>query len=145
MGFWSWGKKEYKPKDICIPDARKKASQEKVQKKRVQEQKNKRLNRLLEITEPIDAGIPDFSDSKPRLQVDGLFVVGNTFMLKGTVVSGKIAKSNKLKTRTDSLKVKDIQFHGKSVGSLRSGQKGAVFFEKAAGINFRSGDVIPFS
>lgn len=143
MGFSLFGKTQKRPKEVCIPEARKKIIQEEAEQKLQEERKKKRAERVIETIE--EQELPVFEDSQPRFLIEGLFAVAETLMLNGTVVSGKITKSSKLKSNESEYPVKDIQFQGKTVGTLVTGQHGAIFFEKARGLYFKKGDIALFS
>jgi hypothetical protein len=142
VGFWDFGKKQPDPEKVCIPEARQKIEKEEAEKKRAEEER--KALELARIKSTLPPEMPTFNDNKPRLYIEGIFSVVDTLMVKGTVASGKITKQNKIKIKKKIFKVKDLQFKGRSVGSITMGQKGAVFFDKAKGLSFKTEDIITF-
>ena len=140
---WPFSKKTGKNEKVCVPEARRIIEETEAEMRKTEEEKKAAGQMLLEKEKKRE--LPVFTDAKPRLFIEGVFAVSTTLMLKGTVVSGKITKTNKLKIKSKLFKVKDLQLNGKSTGALVSGQSGAIFFEKAKGLYIRTGDTISFS
>ncbi|MDD5148505.1 MAG: hypothetical protein PHH08_03505 [Candidatus ainarchaeum sp.] len=139
---WPFTKKDSKQEKVCIPEARRALNEHEAMLKKREEEAKAQLSLIQEDLKKRE--LPVFTDTKPRLFIEGVFAVSSTLMLKGTVLSGKITKTSKLKIRKKLFKVKDLQLKGKSTGSLIGGQKGAIFFEKAKGLYLRQGDIISF-
>jgi selenocysteine-specific translation elongation factor len=141
---WPFSKNgsEKQKEKICIPDARKILNEHEAMLKKTETEQKAKEQQMLDGLKKRE--FPVFTDSKPRLCIEGVFAVSTTLMLKGTVVSGKITKTSKLKIKNKIFKVKDLQLKGKSTGALATGQRGAIFFEKAKGLYLRQGDVLSF-
>ncbi|MDD5163608.1 MAG: hypothetical protein PHD95_05375 [Candidatus ainarchaeum sp.] len=141
---WPFSKnKSEKQEKVCIPEARKAIDEEEARLKKIENEQKTKEQQMQENLKKIE--LPVFTDSKPRLFIEGVFAVSSTLMLKGTVVSGKITKTSKLKIKKKIFKVKDLQLKGKNTGALLAGQRGAIFFEKAKGLYLRQGDIISFN
>jgi len=140
---WPFTKKDSeKPLEdrVCIPEGRRIINEKEAQKRILEDEKKAKQQQMLK--ELTKKEFPTFTDNKPRFFIEGVFAVSGTLMLKGTVVSGKITKTSKLKIRKKAFKVRDIQLGGRSVGSIGTGQKGAVFFDKAKGLYLRTEEIV---
>lgn len=120
---------------VCIPEhAKKKVEAEEL--KRIEEEEQ--YAKELELSEKRKK----YSGDIPRFEIEGIYGISETYMLKGTVLSGTIVKGSKVPLGKRIAKVKDILFEGRSTKEISAGQRGALFIGKMKGMLVREGDVL---
>ncbi len=117
---------------VCIPDHAKQRVEEEEHQRVLEEEKKAVEEKRLKYT----------SDEIPRFEVESVFGISENYMIKGYVLSGKIVKGTKVPVGKKSARVKDLQYEGRAVKELNTGQRGAIFIGKAKGVLLREGDII---
>jgi len=137
MGFLEMLQKKPEKKNlgVCIPEHMQKKIDREIKEQRANE---RILSEELERAERIERAGPN------SFEVQGLYAVQDTLMVNGFAVDGTISKGAKTSFGGKELKVKEIQFEGKTVNCLRAGQQGALFLSGKKFPIIKADDILEF-
>jgi len=76
-------------------------------------------------------------------RVSGLYVSGETVMLRGRVTSGEIKNKMRTEIRSKKISVKELQRGKETVKTLHAGDEGAIYLDRV-GASLKLNDLIEF-